>query len=120
GPQATPTPARDPAPPAQPAASRPEAVADSQESRSEPAPAPAPAAPAPAPAAAAGVGFAVQLGSFSSEASALALRDRARGQGLSAFVEAVQTDKGRVHRVKVGPVADRPAAEQLKAQARAR
>lgn len=118
GPQATPTPARDPAPPPQPAASRREPVAERQESRSEPAP--APAAPAPAPAAAAGVGFAVQLGSFSSEASALALRDRARGQGLSAFVEAVQTDKGRVHRVKVGPVADRPAAEQLKAQARAR
>ncbi|MCE7033263.1 SPOR domain-containing protein [Lysobacter sp. GX 14042] len=89
----------------------------------------APAAPKPTaatppattpPAAAVGTGFAVQLGSFSSEASANALRDRARSQGLSAFVEAVQTDKGRVHRVQVGPVADRAAAEQLRVQAKAR
>lgn len=78
------------------------------------------ATPEPAPAAASGVGFAVQLGSFSSEASAIALRDRARSQGLSAFTEAVQTDKGRVHRVQVGPVADRAAADQLKAQVKAR
>ncbi|WP_036136854.1 SPOR domain-containing protein, partial [Novilysobacter defluvii] len=75
---------------------------------------------APEPAAASGVGFAVQVGSFSSEASAIALRDRARAQGLSSFVESVQTDSGRVHRVKVGPVADRAAAEQLKAQVKAR
>ncbi len=90
----------------------------------EPAPAPArrqPAPPAtPAPAAAPGVGFAVQLGSFSNEASAIALRDRARSQGLSAFVESVQGEKGRVHRVQVGPVADRTAAEQLKSQVKAR
>ncbi|WP_027070167.1 SPOR domain-containing protein [Novilysobacter defluvii] len=111
------TPAAAPAQPERPVA------------RAEPEPQPAPAPPArqqpdppaaPEPAAASGVGFAVQVGSFSSEASAIALRDRARAQGLSSFVESVQTDSGRVHRVKVGPVADRAAAEQLKAQVKAR
>ncbi len=110
------TPAAAPAQPERPVA------------RAEPEPEPAPAPPArqpdrpaaPEPAAASGVGFAVQVGSFSSEASAIALRDRARAQGLSSFVESVQTDSGRVHRVKVGPVADRAAAEQLKAQVKAR
>jgi len=110
-----------PAPPSERAARPAPAPRQPVAERQEPPSAPPVAAPAtPPPAAAAGVGFAVQLGSFSSEASALALRDRVRGQGLSAFVEAVQTDKGRVHRVKVGPVADRAAAEQLKAQAKAR
>lgn len=113
------------APAARPQPERPVARAEP-----EPGPAPAPparqqpeppaAAAAPAPAAAAGVGFAVQVGSFSSEASAIALRDRARSQGLSSFVESVQTDRGRVHRVQIGPVADRAAAEQLKAQVKAR
>ena len=90
------------------------------------APAPKPAAaepPArrdPAPAAAAGVGFAVQLGAFSSAADANALRDRARAAGLSAFVQQVQTDKGPLTRVQIGPVADRAAAEQLKAQVAAK
>ena len=112
-------------PAAAPAPERPVATAQPEpEPEPEPAPAPAqrqPEPPAtPAPAAAAGVGFAVQLGSFSNEASAIALRDRARSQGLSAFVESVQGEKGRVHRVQVGPVADRAAAEQLKAQVKAR
>lgn len=114
-PEARPEPEPTAATPSQPA---PEPRRDPEP---EPVAAPEPAAvPEPAPAAASGVGFAVQLGSFSSEASAIALRDRARSQGLSAFTEAVQTDKGRVHRVQVGPVADRAAADQLKAQVKAR
>ena len=120
-PEPEPEPEPVPAPPSERAARPAPAPRQPVAERQEPPSAPSVAAPAtPPPAAAAGVGFAVQLGSFSSEASALALRDRVRGQGLSAFVEAVQTDKGRVHRVKVGPVADRAAAEQLKAQAKAR
>jgi cell division septation protein DedD len=86
----------------------------------KPAAAEAPAPREPAPAAAAGVGFAVQLGAFNSSADAGALRDRARAAGLSAFVEQVQTDKGPLTRVQVGPVADRAAAEQLKAQVAAK
>lgn len=88
--------------------------------------APAPAKPEPAPAtsqpapAAAGVGFVVQLGAFGNPAEATALRDRARSQGLSAFVEQVRSGDATLNRVQVGPVADRAAADQLKAQAAAK
>ena len=75
------------------------------------------AAPAPARAAtAAKVGFAVQLGAFSSEADANALRDRANGAGFVAFVQRINTERGAVWRVRVGPEADRDAAERLRAQ----
>ena len=83
----------------------------------KPAEAEPPATPKPA---AADVGFAVQLGAFSGAADATAMRDRARELGFSAFVEQVRTDKGALHRVQVGPVADRAAAEQLRAQVAAR
>ena len=71
--------------------------------------------PAPQPAAA-NVGFAVQLAAFTNPADANALRDRARAAGFSAFTESVKTDKGTLTRVRIGPVADRAAADQLKAQ----
>lgn len=77
-------------------------------------PASAPSAPAPRPAAAADVGFAVQLGALSSEADANALRDRARAAGFVAFHQRVNTDRGAVWRVRVGPEADRAAAERLR------
>lgn len=79
--------------------------------------APKPAANAPAAAttpAAASVGFAVQMGAFASTAEANALRDRLRGAGFSAIVQPVRTDKGTLNRVRVGPVASRAEAEQLK------
>lgn len=79
--------------------------------------APPPAAPKPA---AAGTGFAVQLGAFSKAADAAALRDRARAAGFSAFVETVDTDKGALTRVRLGPVATRADAERLQAQAQAK
>ncbi|KAA2285818.1 SPOR domain-containing protein [Arenimonas fontis] len=75
------------------------------------------AGPAPAPrraGAAPGVGFAVQLGALSNEADATALRDRARAAGFVAFHQRVNTDRGPVWRVRVGPEADRAAAERLK------
>ncbi|QDH69526.1 SPOR domain-containing protein [Marilutibacter alkalisoli] len=75
--------------------------------------APPPASSAPA---AATVGFAVQLGAFSQAAEADKLRDRARAAGFSAFTERVNTDKGTLSRVRVGPVSTRAEAEQLKAQ----
>jgi cell division septation protein DedD len=71
--------------------------------------------PTPKPAAS-NVGFAVQLGAFSNAGEATRLRDRARAAGFSAFVESVRTDKGTLSRVRVGPVADRAAAERLQAQ----
>jgi cell division septation protein DedD len=78
-------------------------------------PVPPAATPAPAPAAA-NVGFAVQLAAFTNPADATALRDRARAAGFDAFTESVGTDRGTLTRVRIGPVADRAAAEQLKAQ----
>src|SRR5690606_23421606 len=76
-------------------------------------PPPAVAAPSPTPAAS-NVGFAVQMGAFSSEADAIALRDRLRAAGFSAIVQPVRTDKGTLSRVRVGPVATRAEAEQLR------
>ncbi|NZA27615.1 SPOR domain-containing protein [Luteimonas sp. SJ-92] len=70
----------------------------------------------PAPAAAADVGFVVQLGAFSRTAEAEALRERVRGAGFSAFTDTVDTDKGRLTRVKAGPVVSRAEAEQLKSR----
>ena len=73
-------------------------------------------APVPKPAVAAPVvsGFAVQLAAPANEADANALRDRAHAAGFSAFVQRVETDAGVRFRVRVGPVTDRVAAEQLR------
>ncbi|MCC8538151.1 SPOR domain-containing protein [Xanthomonas axonopodis pv. poinsettiicola] len=95
--------------PATPAPAKPEAA--------KPA---APAPTAPAAPAASGVGFAVQLGAFGRAEDANALRDRVRAAGFSAFVEQVRTDKGALNRVRVGPVANRGDAEQLRAQVAAK
>ena len=86
-----------------------------------PKPAAVPAKPVEAPKpAAANVGFAVQLGAFSHAADANAMRDKLRANGFSAFVEQVKTDKGTLSRVRVGPVASRADADQLKAQVAAK
>jgi cell division septation protein DedD len=79
-----------------------------------------PAKPAPTTPAAAGTGFAVQLAAFSKAADATALRDRLRAAGFSAFTEAVNTDKGTLTRVRVGPVLNRAEADQLKAQVKSK
>jgi len=101
-----------------PAESRPKPAATTPAQQPAPAKTTAAAAPAPAPTApaASGVGFAVQLGAFSSATEANALRDRLRGAGYSAIVQPVRTDKGTLHRVRVGPVASRAEAEQLKSR----
>ena len=111
----------------------PEPVAATKPVAPKPEPKPAPAKPEPAkpdpaataaakpvatPAApaASSIGFAVQLGAFGQAAEANALRDKVRAAGFSAFVEQVRTDKGTLNRVRVGPVANRADAENLKAQ----
>ncbi len=106
----------------------PEPVATAKPVAPKPEPKPAPAKPDPAATAAAkpvappaapaasSIGFAVQLGAFGQAAEANALRDKVRAAGFSAFVEQVRTDKGTLNRVRVGPVANRAEAENLKAQ----
>lgn len=106
--QATPAPQPTPAPPA-------------PEAQPEPAPAPAPA-PEPAPSAEPAAtpaesglqAWVVQVGSFAEQDKAMALRDRLRKQQFKAFVERFQTGSGQsMYRVRVGPVPERPEAEQL-------
>ncbi len=88
-------------------------------------PAPAPARPEPArpvatqappPAAATNVGFVVQVTALRNADDATALRDRLRAQGITAFTDTVQTDNGRLTRVKAGPVSSREDAERLKSR----
>jgi cell division septation protein DedD len=101
-----------------PAEPKPASVAVSKPAETKPAetkPAPKPAAPA-----AGKVGFAVQVGAFSDATEAGAMRQRLRDAGFTAFTETVDTDKGKLTRVRVGPVLDRAAAEQLKAQIQAK
>ncbi|MCE4372438.1 SPOR domain-containing protein [Xanthomonas hortorum] len=107
---AAPKPAEAPKPvPAKPEVAKPEPAK------------PVVAAPtAPAAPAASSVGFAVQLGAFGRAEDANALRDRVRAAGFTAFVEQVRTDKGALNRVRVGPVANRGDAEQLRAQVAAK
>jgi DedD protein len=55
----------------------------------------------------------VQVGSFSQSDNAQALQRRLAAEGFEAFVSRVATDAGTMHRVRVGPVPQREAAEQL-------
>ncbi|MFW3173291.1 SPOR domain-containing protein [Xanthomonas phaseoli] len=102
---------------AKPAAPTPAAAKPELAAKPEPA---KPVATAPVAPAASAVGFAVQLGAFGRAEDADALRDRVRAAGFSAFVEQVRTDKGALNRVRVGPVANRSDAEQLRAQVAAK
>ncbi|WOB48433.1 SPOR domain-containing protein [Xanthomonas hydrangeae] len=114
-----PEPAKPVAAAPKPVPAKPE-VAKAEPAKPEPAK-PVVAAPtAPAAPAASSVGFAVQLGAFGRAEDANALRDRVRAAGFSAFVEQVRTDKGALNRVRVGPVANRGDAEQLRAQVAAK
>ena len=84
------------------------------------APMPATLPAAPAAPATAGVGFAVQVGAFGNAAEANKLRDRLRGLGITAFTDTVATDKGRLTRVKAGPVSSRADADRLKEQVKSK
>lgn len=105
----------DPAPQRQPSSAPAE-----QPRQPPPRPAPQPAAqPEPTPQAPAEESWTVQVGSFSQADNAAALRERLAGEGFKAFVSRVATDAGTMHRVRVGPVAERAEAEQLMARLRA-
>jgi len=63
-----------------------------------------------------GGAFAVQLGSFSSRQSAERLASDVRRAGFDPSISPVDSGGRRLHRVRVGPVADRAAAEALAAR----
>jgi DedD protein len=108
--------ATTPVEPAAPAAAAPAAVAPAAATAP---PAPAAAGPGSKSAAAApGAGWVVQLGSFASHANAEQLARKVHAQGFTVSVS--QGSRGRrLYRVRVGPVADRPAALQLAQRLRA-
>ncbi|MFO1317023.1 MAG: SPOR domain-containing protein [Burkholderiales bacterium] len=106
------------APAKAPAASAP-APAPAPAATPVPAPAakapPAEAAPAPAPAAPAkadgnGAGFSVQLAAFSDDKGANALANRLKKGGYAAYTEPLETSRGTLWRVRVGPFPSREAA----------
>ena len=88
---------------------------------SAPPPATPPVAAVAKPAADTGkTGFAVQVGAFSAAIDANALRDKLRAAGFSAFTDTVNTQKGVLTRVRVGPVMNRAEADALNASVKAK
>lgn len=77
----------------------------------------APAAEAEA-APATGSAYVVQVGAFAKAGDAQALSEKLRGAGFIAYSEAVRTERGTLHRVRVGPEADQAAAERLRERLR--
>ena len=72
-----------------------------------------PPKPAPQPAASTTGMWAVQLGSFSNKENAEKLAADLRKQGYAAFLSQLTTDKGPLHRVRIGPQKDRESAEEM-------
>ncbi|QKT04601.1 SPOR domain-containing protein [Ectothiorhodospiraceae bacterium 2226] len=59
-------------------------------------------------------GFVVQMGSFSVRRNADGLSDRLQANGYDAFVETLETPRGPVYRVRVGPSETRAQADTLR------
>lgn len=112
-PAASSSPVASPAPvPQSPAAPSP--AASPRPPPSAPAPAPAPVArPAPAPVPAGGAWW-VQAGSFSQSANAQRVVRELASAGITARVFPVQANGKEMFRVRVGPIADRAAAEAMR------
>lgn len=114
-----PTPA---APPAEPQAEPPpvpsaEPVSPEPASTGVPAPLPAPTAP---PAASAALqGFAINVGLFADAANADRVHTRLLDAGLPAYIQVVDFPNGQRTRVRVGPFASRPLADEAAARIRA-
>lgn len=68
---------------------------------------------------AAGGGWMVQLGVFASRQNAEHLAQQMRGKGFKASVSDVTGSSRKLYRVRVGPTADRAAAQELQARLRA-
>ena len=80
-----------------------------------------PAVPAPVPSARpAGAGWLVQVGAFGSADAARSLVKDLEAAGLAAHVSPVARGNRTLHRVRVGPVADRAEAQQLATRLEAR
>jgi cell division septation protein DedD len=119
-------PVAEPADDAGPSASEPVTVPPAVAQGPAPAPGPTKAAPKPAivaepaPKPVAGSGkYSVQVGAFSSADGARKLVGDLKAAGFSAYVLAPAPGK-KLHRVRVGPVANRAAADQLASKLKSR
>ena len=71
----------------------------------------------PSAVSAAGTGmFAVQLGSFSKRDNAERLAAQLREKGFAAFLSQTESGSGSMHRVRIGPQADRATADAVAAK----
>lgn len=77
-------------------------------------------APVRAPNTARASAFAVQVAVLSDAAKVNAERDRLRAAGFAAFVETLDTDKGKIYRLKIGPESTRDNAEKIRGAVRQR
>jgi len=108
-----------PAKPAEPAAVVPDAKgAAGTEPKSESKTASAAAADAKTEAQKSGA-FAVQVAAFSDHYGARSLVAKLKRGGFPGYTEAVATDKGTLHRVRVGPYSSREAADAARAKLKA-
>lgn len=89
-------------------------TAEAKEPAPEPEPRPAPTIPRAA-SSATGM-YAVQLGSFSSAENANRLAADLRQKGFAAFLSKTDSGGQELHRVRIGPQKDRPAAEAMAAR----
>jgi DedD protein len=78
-----------------------------------------PAATAKTDAAKSGAGFVVQVAAFSDRYGARSLVAKLKRGGFPGYTEEVTTDKGTLHRVRVGPYASRDAAAMALAKLKA-
>lgn len=65
-------------------------------------------------------GWAVQVGAYQDAGDAEAQRDKLRGAGFSAYVDTVRTEKGTLHRVRIGPELKRANADAVRAALKAK
>lgn len=112
--------AGDPAPvdPAAQDAAADEPAPDGDQPVADAAPPATPAAASAGTAATGGGDFVVNIGSFANLANASALATRLRGAGLPVLVDAVRINGAEGRRIRVGPYADRAAAEAARLRAR--
>ena len=100
-------------------ASAPEAKPASVAPEAKPQPRPAAGAESGADSAKASGAFVVQIAAFSDRYGARSLVAKLKKVGFPAFTETVTTDKGTLHRVRVGPYASREVADAARAKLKA-
>jgi len=49
------------------------------------------------------IAYTIQVASFSKKNNAISLRNKLRNKGLKSYSESIQTSKGKVYRLRVGP-----------------